>query len=290
MAKSWTIKQFLETYPDDDACLAHLFETRYGKEPVCPKCGQIATFHRLKKLPAYTCNCGHHIHPMAGTPFERSRTSLRTWFYVMFLFCATRNGLSAKEIQRQIGVTYKTAWRIGHEIRKYMGWVDGDRTLGGKGGPVVEVDKAFIGGRDAKGADDKHIVLGMVERRGEIVTRQVKSRRVKDVVSTIIEWVEPGTRIHSDTGKSFGDLDIHGFRHERVDHSKKEYVRGDVHTNTIEGFWGALKRGINGTYVWVSAKHLQKYLWEFEFRHNLRREPWLMFQLLLTAFPRGASR
>lgn len=290
MAKSWTIKQFLETYPDDDACLAHLFETRYGKEPVCPKCGQIDTFHRLKKLPAYTCNCGHHIHPMAGTPFERSRTPLRTWFYVMFLFCATRNGLSAKEIQRQIGVTYKTAWRIGHEIRKYMGWVDGDRTLGGKGGPVVEIDKAFIGGRDAAGADDKHIILGMIERRGEIVTRQVKGRRVQDVVPTILEWVEEGSRIHTDKGKAYGDLDIYGYQHERVDHSKKEYVRGEVHTNTIEGFWAALKRGINGAYVWVSAKHLQKYLWEFEFRHNLRREPWLMFELLLSAFPRGASR
>jgi transposase len=141
MAKSWTIKQFMETYPDDDACLAHLFETRYGKEPICPKCGQIGTFHKLRKLPAYTCNCGHHIHPMAGTPFERSRTPLKTWFYVMFLFCATRNGLSAKEIQRQIGVTYKTAWRIGHEIRKYMGWVDGDRRLGGPKGPIVEADK-----------------------------------------------------------------------------------------------------------------------------------------------------
>jgi transposase len=249
MAKSLTFKQFLEMFPDDDACLAHLFETRYGKEPVCPKCGQIGTFHKLRKLPAYTCNCGHHIHPMAGTPFWRSRTPLRTWFYVMFLFCATRNGLSAKEIQRQTGVTYKTAWRIGHEIRKYMGWVDGDRTLGGKGGPVVEVDKAFIGGRDAAGQDDKHIMLGMMERRGEIVTRQVKSRRIKDVVPTIVEWVEPGTRVHTDKGKAYGDLDIHGFRHETVDHSKKEYVRGDVHTNTIEGFWGALKRGINGTYL-----------------------------------------
>jgi len=140
------------------------------------------------------------------------------------------------------------------------------------------------------GHDDKTIVLGMMERKGEVLTRIVKSRRVKDVVPTILEWVEEGSRIHTDKGKSFGDLDVHGYQHESVDHSKGEYVRGQVHTNTIEGFWGALKRGINGTYVWVSAKHLQKYLWEFEFRHNLRREPWLMFELLLSAFPRGASR
>src|SRR3989304_4847436 len=146
MAKPMTITQFFEAFPDDDACLEHLFHVRYGDNPACPKCGLIGHFHKLSKLPAYTCNCGHHIHPMVGTPFHRSRTSLKTWFYVMFLFCATRNGLSAKEIQRQIGVTYKTAWRMGHEIRKYMGWVDGDRKLGGEGGPVVEVGKTLMGG------------------------------------------------------------------------------------------------------------------------------------------------
>lgn len=286
MAKSWTIKQFLATYPDDDACLAHLFETRYGKEPVCPKCGQIGTFHKLKKLPAYTCNCGHHIHPMAGTPFERSRTSLKTWYYVMFLFCATRNGLSAKEIQRQIGVTYKTAWRMGHEIRKYMGWVDGDRRLGGKGGAVVEADKTFIGGHDRLGQDDKKVVLGMIERGGEVLTRHIASRRRKHVQPEIEAWVKPGSRVVTDKAHAFNLCDL--YRHEAVDHSAKEWVRGDAHTNTIEAFWSALKRGINGTYVWVSAKHLQKYLWEFEFRHNLRREPWLMFQLLLSAFPRAS--
>lgn len=287
MAKNWTIKQFLETYPDDDACLAHLFETRYGKEPVCPKCGQIGTFHKLKKLPAYTCNCGHHIHPMAGTPFERSRTPLQTWFFVMFLFCASRNGVSAKEIQRQIGCTYKTAWRIGHQIRKYMGWVDGDRQLGGQGGPVVEVDKTFIGGYDRIGKDDKHVVLGMIERGGEVLARAIKSRQARHVIPEIRDWVLPNTRVASDSAPLFKML-AEDFDHAVVDHSKKEWVRGDVHTNTIEAFWGVLKRGINGTYVWVSAKHLQNYLWEFEYRHNLRKEPWLMFQLLLQAFPRAS--
>jgi hypothetical protein len=288
MAKGWTIKQFMAAFPDDDACLAHLFETRYGTEPVCPKCGQVGTFHKLKKLPAYTCNCGHHIHPMAGTPFERSRTSLKTWFYVMFLFCATRNGLSAKEIQRQIGVTYKTAWRMGHEIRKYMGWVDGDRTLGGKGGPVVEADKTFLGGHDPQGKDDKHIVLGMIERGGEVITRPLTSRKATQVMPQIEAWVKPGSRVITDKAPSFTLCD--DYSHETLDHNAKEWTRGDAHTNTIEAFWATLKRGINGTYVWVSAKHLQKYLWEFEYRHNLRAEPWLMFQLLLSAFPRGASR
>lgn len=289
MAKSWTIRQFMEAFQDDDACLAHLFETRYGKEPVCPKCGQVGTFHKLKKLPAYTCNCGHHIHPMAGTPFERSRTPLKTWFYVMFLFCATRNGLSAKEIQRQIGVTYKTAWRIGHEIRKYMGFVDADRRLGGIGGPVVEIDKTFVGGHDPEPSpDDKKVVLGMIERGGEVLTRHVTSRRAEHVMPQIKRWVKQGSRVATDKAKAFSGL--WQYQHGTVDHSKKEWTRGDVHTNTIEAFWANLKRGINGTYVWVSAKHLQKYLWEFEYRHNLRAEPWLMFQLLLSAFPRAESR
>ena len=287
MAKGITIKQFLEMYPDDDACLAHLFETRYGKEPVCPKCGQIGTFHKLRKLPAYTCNCGHHIHPMAGTPFERSRTSLKTWFYVMFLFCATRNGLSAKEIQRQTGVTYKTAWRMGHEIRKYMGWVDGDAPLGGLGGKVVEIDKTFIGGKDRLHFQDKKTVLGMIERRGDVITRHLRERTQTEVIPHIETWVRKGSRIMTDKAPVFGELS-RSYEHESVNHSAGEHVRGEAHTNTIEGFWAALKRGINGTYVWVSAKHLQKYLWEFEYRHNLRREPWAMFQLLLLAFPRAS--
>lgn len=289
MAKSWTISQFMKTFPDDDACLAHLFETRFGKEPVCPKCGQVDTFHKLKKLPAYTCNCGHHIHPMAGTPFERSRTPLKTWFYVMFLFCATRNGLSAKEIQRQIGVTYKTAWRMGHEIRKYMGFVDGDFPIGGPRGKAVEIDKTFIGGKDKLHRQDKTVVLGMVERKGDLVTRVLPDRAGETVIPHIAEWVREGSRIMTDKAPVFQEL---GWRshyvHRTVNHAAGEHVRGGVHTNTIEGFWANLKRGINGTYVWVSRKHLQKYLWEFEFRHNLRKEPWLMFQLLLSAFPRGA--
>src|SRR5438034_9227045 len=101
MAKSMTLKQFQSRFPDDAACLNHLFHVRYGDKPVCPKCGQIDTFHKLSKQPAYTCNCGHHVHPMAGTPFEATRTPLTLWFHVMFLFTSSRNGVSAKEVQRQ---------------------------------------------------------------------------------------------------------------------------------------------------------------------------------------------
>ncbi len=197
MTKPVTIKQFQSRFPNDDTCLDHLFATRYGNEPVCTKCGQINTFHRLKGMPAYTCNCGHHVHPMAGTPFERTRTPLTTWFHVMFLFCASRNGVSAKEVQRQTGVTYKTAWRMCNEIRKYMGWVDGDQPLGGRGpdAPAVEVDKMFFGGKDKLGEDDKSVVLGMAERGGPVITRVIPNRSLSAVTTRVATWVHSGSRV-----------------------------------------------------------------------------------------------
>ena len=119
MAKPLTIQQFFKKFPDDAACLDHLMKVRYGEILECPKCGKEGRFNRIKKMPAYSCSwCGHHIHPMVGTPFERSRTSLQKWFYAMYLFTTTRHGVPARELHRQLGVTLKTAWRMGHEIRK----------------------------------------------------------------------------------------------------------------------------------------------------------------------------
>lgn len=284
MAKPMNIQQFFEQFPDDDACLEHLFKVRYGDEPACTRCGEIGKFKRLAKLPAWTCNCGHHIHPMVGTPFMRSRTPLQKWYYAMFIFTTTRNGVAAKEIQRQLGVTYKCAWRIAHEIRKYMNWVDGDGPLGPFG--VVEADKTFIGGKDKQGHDDKTIVLGMVERGGEVVTRVIPDRRENTVVTAMQKLVSMGTRIATDEAKAFRNLGEYGYLHATVNHSQGEYVHGQAHTNTIEGFWSWLKRGINGTHVFVSEKHLSKYLGEFEFRFNLRKNHHLMFPLLLASFQR----
>lgn len=289
MAKSFTIKDFFKRFPDDDACLEHLMKVRYGASQTCSKCGKTGRFARLAKLPAYSCPwCGNHIHPMQGTPFERTHTPLQKWFYAMYLFTTTRHGVPAKELQRQLGVTYKTAWRMGHEIRKYMGEVDGDAPLGGTKA-IVEADKAFIGGKDKRGRDDKSVVLGIVERGGEIITRVVGGRGEWFVVPHIIENVAPGARIATDEAGAFRKLTDEGFAHGTVNHSAKEYVRGSVHTNTIESFWSRLKASIRGTHVHVSRQHLQTYLREFEFRFNLRRSPHLMFDLLLLAFPRPSK-
>ena len=142
MAKGLTVQGFFKMFPTDDACLEHLMRQRFGNPLFCQKCGNEGLFAKLKKIPAYACpTCGNHIHPMVGTPFENSHTPLQKWFYAMFLFTTSRHGVPAKELQRQLGVTYKTAWRMGHELQKYIALVDGGPSLGGH----VEADESWFG-------------------------------------------------------------------------------------------------------------------------------------------------
>ncbi len=224
MSKMPTVQDFFRNFPDDDACLEHLFKIRFGDDPACPKCGEIGKLRRLRKVPAYTCNCGHHIHPMAGTPFASSRTPLQKWFYAMYLFTASRHGVPAKELQRQLGVTYKTAWRIGHEIRKFMAKVDGDPPLTGH----VEVDETYIGGKRPKikgftgrGAKGKTVVMGILERDGEVFTKVVPTAGRKSLIPPILERLKPGTRISTDEWAPYRILSSLGYVHDTVDPSAK---------------------------------------------------------------------
>jgi hypothetical protein len=143
MPKEITIREFMTLFPDDDACLDHLFRARFGAGHECSRCSQGGKWNKLSNMPAYTCQCGNHVHPMVGTPFRKSHTPLQKWFYAMYLFTTTRHGVSGKELQRQLSVNYKTAWRIGQEIRKYLALVDRDTKLTGN----VEIDETYIGGR-----------------------------------------------------------------------------------------------------------------------------------------------
>jgi transposase len=226
---------------------------------------------------------------MANTPFERTRTPLRDWFHVMFLFCTTRNGVAAKEVERQLGVTYKTAWRMCHEIRKYMGTVDGDHTLGGFT-KQVEIDETMIGGKieASKGAlSNKTVVLGMLERGGNVVTEVVSDRRRNTLLPIIKETVRPYSIVHTDEHTAYLTIAAHGYYHETVNHSAEQYVSPTGSSvNAIEGFWSAVKRGINGTHIHVSEKHLSKYLGEFEYRWNMRQRPHAMLDRLMVSFAR----
>lgn len=286
---SYSVQDFFRRYATDDACLDHLMTVRYGETLACPKCRKEGKFSRLRKLPAYACPwCGHHIHPMAGTPFWRSHVPLQKWFYALYLFTTSRHGVPAKELQRQLSVTYKTAWRMGHEIRKYMAKVDGDPPFTGH----VEVDEAYIGGVKKGGRQKgitgrgakKAVVFGILEREGELFTKVVPDASTKSLIPPIIANVPKGTRISSDEWLPYRVLGKIGYKHGMVNHGREEYARGDTHVNTLESFWAILKRSIRGTHVHVSAKHLQKYLGEFEYRYNMRKVPALMFDRLLASF------
>src|SRR4051812_15541224 len=190
--KAPTIREFTERFPNEETCLTHLMRVRFGDRLTCFKCLKPAKYYRVKKRRSFECeHCGYQVYPTAGTPFEKTRTPLRDWFFVMFLFCASRNGVAAKEVQRQLGVTYKTAWRMCHLIRLYMGYVDGDAPMGGPG-KTVEADETFIGGVDSGKPDDKAMVLGIIERGGDVVTRVVQARTKAHIVPHIVRFVKEG--------------------------------------------------------------------------------------------------
>jgi transposase len=286
-----TVRQFFERFPSDDSCLDHLMDLRFGRAREClnPKCAKPTEYYRLTKRPAYTCKlCGWHIYPCAGTPFENTRTPLQYWFYAIYLFTTSRHGVPAKELQRQLGVTYKTAWRMADKIREYIGKVDGDGDLGGH----VEVDETYVGGKEHRGnlgrpterSSDKTAVFGMVQRGGEIITRVVPDAKRETLIPLIEQHVTPGAVISSDAWKAYKILRRLGYKHAAVNHFR-EWVRGEVHTNTLEGFWSHFKNSVRGTHKSISRKHMQKYLREFEFRFNHRKSlSSEMFDRLIQAF------
>jgi transposase-like protein len=283
--KGPSLRDFQKRFPTEDSCLDHLFQVRYAGAQ-CPKCGRQIKYSRVKGRRAYQCNwCANQLYPTAGTPFDRTRTSLLDWFYVMFMFCTTRNGVAAKKVERELGVTYKTAWRMCHEIRKYMARMDGDYPLGGPG-EIVEVDETVFGGKAERTApNNKTIVLGMIERGGELLTRIVPNQRRATLWPEICTWVLPGSTLHTDELSSYRSISLRGYRHETCNHSREQYVgKNGATVNTVEGFWSMLKRGIAGTHIHVSAKHLPKYLGEFEYRWNMRAVPHLMLDRLLYFF------
>jgi transposase-like protein len=287
--QKYNFKDFEREFPDERACMEWLVEHFFPFGIHCVNCGEVRRHHLLKSRPKVaSCDvCGAHTHPTAGTIFHKSSTSLRTWFHAIFLMSATRCGISAMQLMRETGVTYKTAWRMFNRIRGILGEHVND--LEGQ----VEADETYFGGvkrgiqyRAGKG---KIAVAGMVERQGRVVAYLAKENDPRALTDTIAEKVMPGSMIFTDEARPYLRLPSLGFQHRRINHSQKVYVRGEVHTNTIEGFWGNLKRGISGVYHAVSAKHLQKYLNEYTFRYNHRRDLRPMFRTFCSRIGRDVS-
>jgi len=281
-----TFKEFFNTFPDDESCLNHLMDVRYGFEHKCRKCERDSKFSRVTSQRAFACQfCGDHVYPCVDTPFEKSRTSLQTWFYAMYLFATTRHGVSAKELERQLGVTYKCAWRMGHEIRKHMADIDGETPLSG----TIEVDETYVGGKRkgkrGRGAEGKTIVFGMMERDGKVMTKIVPDARTKTLQPIILNNVQAGSEIQSDEWFAYRGLDKKGYSHETVEHGAGEYARNGVHVNGIEGYWSILKKGIKSTHIHVGKEYLENYSKEFEYRYNNRKNPSQMIFQMLNIFP-----
>ena len=288
----YTIRDFNQQFPNDAACLEHLMQQRFpGNVTYCEKCKQKRKHYRIAGRPVYSCDhCGTQVSPMAGTIFEHSSTSLRLWYYAIYLMGSTRCGISAKQIQRETGVTYKTAWRMFKQIRSLLS--EPDMQLEGS---AVEVDEMYHGGR-AKGkrgrpgvGDRKKIpVVGIAQRStegriGKVVAMTTPDVKKHTVMGFIKEKVLPKSTIFTDEFAVYDNLDNHrnGYVHHRINHTAKVYVMGDIHTNTIEGFWSLVKRGIGGVYHQVSQKYLQTYLNEYSFRYNRRDQGNLIFTSIL---------
>lgn len=270
----YTIKDFQKEFPNDDICLDHIFTQNFGDLPDFDK------YYRVKKRKCYAhSETGAQIHPLAGTIFHKSSTRLTDWFSAIYLMSQAKNGVSGKEIERHLGVTYKTAWRMAKQIRQLM--TQSPSMLSG----TVEADETYIGGKGGnnkrgRGAENKTAVVGVVERKGEVKAKAVENVKSSTITPLIRENVELGANLMTDTWPSYNMVGKE-YNHQKIAHGAKEYVRGDVHTNTIEGFWSQLKRSIDGTYHQVSKKYLQTYVDEFAFRYNHRTSAIHLFQILL---------
>lgn len=278
--KEYSLAQFNTEFPDDDICLEFLFRQWYDRVPCCPGCGVIkGQFHRIRKRRCYACaDCRYQVYPTAGTIMHRSTTSLKTWFTAIYLFSVSKNNVSALELQRHLGVTYKCAWRIGHSIRVGMSREETDPLRG-----IVEADEAYIGGRrrSSNRFSNKTPLLGVVERGGRVRIEVASGANASTAIPFLRANVAVGSILHTDESRIYNRA-FKTFHHYTVAHSKYEFVRGEDYTNTIEGVWGLLKPSWNGTHRSVSKKYMQFYANEFVWRYNRRNEPQL-FPLLLVA-------
>jgi transposase len=290
----FSVREFFQRFPDDEACLAHIMQVRFGGTRFdCQSCGTVgATHHKLQKRRTFVCaSCGHHVNPTANTILHDTRTPLVSWFYAMYLFCTTRHGVSGKELQRQLGVTYKTAYRIGQQIRDLTAKAQSfDALLAGH----VELDEAYVGGRRSggkrgRGAPGKTIVMGLASRDGNMKAVVIPNVKMDTLRGVVLDNVEPGSVVSTDELYSYNLLTGDGFQHGAVKHGAKEYAFYDYktganhHVNTVEGFWRLFKASIRSTHVQISSKHMQRYLSEFTFRASNRERVNGMFDLLVGA-------
>jgi transposase-like protein len=267
-------------FHDETAAFAFVEARVWPKGPVCPRCGAMDRIGKLAgkstRQGVYKCyDCRKPFTVRVGTIFEDSHVALKLWLQAIYLVAASKKGISANQLHRVLGVTLKTAWFMGHRVREAMRDIAVDR-LGGEGSSgIVEADETYFGKTRGmgKGAHlkQKQQVVALVERKGRVRTFHVPSVNA-DSLKTILDGnIAQESRLMTDGAGMYKKIGKNFASHEVVDHAAGEYARGDVTTNTVEGFFGVLKMGIRGVYQHVSPEHLSRYLNEFEFRYNNRK-------------------
>ena len=275
-------------FTNEDQAREALETIRWPDGPYCPHCGnsdqgKIARAHgKSVRAGLYYCAaCNGQFTVTVGTVMERSKIPVSKWLFAMHLMAASKKGISAHQLHRMLGVTYKSAWFMAHRIREAMAPNQSEAGPLGGTGKIVEADTTFIGGKEANkhlskrdskkiGGMGKQIVHTLVERGGKARSNHVANVSAKTLRPVLMTQVHRTSTLMTDTAGGYYRMGKEFARHEMVDHGALEYVRGDAHSNTVEGFFSVLKRGITGTYHHVSEAHLKRYLAEFDFRYNER--------------------
>jgi transposase-like protein len=271
-------------FTDPEAARAHFEAIRWPNGPCCPFCGgfdRVAVLGGKSMGPGwYHCkDCRKKFTAAVGTIYERSHIPLTKWFLATHLLCSSKKGMSAHQLGRMLGLPYKTAWFMAHRIREGMREISPE-PMGGAG-KIAEADETFIGGKEKNkhkskrnplhiGGVGKEAVFSLVERGGKFRSHHVASVSAKTLKPILEKHLDRASALMTDGEGQYRTLGPMFARHEAVNHSIEEYVRGDAHTNTVEGYFSILKRGINGVYHHVSEQHLKRYLGEFDFRYNER--------------------
>jgi len=274
------ILELQKRFSTQHKCEVFLRRKRWPKGVICPKCGAEHPYW-IKERKIWQCStCRYQFSVTTGTIFHRSRTPLKKWFIAIWLMCNNKKGVSAKQLERTLGVTYKTAWRMSQQIRKAMRHTAFENKLGG----IVEADDAYIGGKKSggkrgRGAPGKEIVVGFKERGGNVVAQVVQNLKADTLTTLLDTFVDlDANMLVTDELRSYRKA-AKGFKHKTVIHTQT-FVNGNVHTMGVENFWSLFKRAIIGVYHRVSAKYLQAYLDEFVFRFNNRHNE-AIFDLVL---------
>lgn len=272
-------------FQDADKAREHLEALRWPHGPVCPHCGSVRAPLVLEgkayRPGLYKCNdCYGQFTVTVGTVFERSKIALNVWLQAVHLMCASKKGISAKQLERMLGVSYKTAWFMSHRIREAMTG-DNSTMLGGPGSSgVVEADETFWGTATTEsgakktargGFQHKMMVVSLVERDGNKRSFHIPTVNGKTLGAVLQSQISEKARLITDEARWYKPIGKTFAKHESVSHGQKEYARGDVTTNTVEASFAILKRGLIGTFHSVSEKHLQRYCNEFDFRWNTRQ-------------------